>query len=109
MADRMGAGLVAVVDFGIDAVLGNVAANQSQHDTYAITVGNLGGLMRVDIQVFCYTFESQALASVANNVVSVAYAISSVDGSKLDKNTLRDIVQVCYGGVVDQVRMHYHF
>jgi hypothetical protein len=105
----MSAGLAAVVDFGIDAVLGNVAANQSQHDTYAITVGNLGGIMRVDIQIFCYTFQSSDLVKVTNNVISVAYAISSVDAAMLDPNTLRDVVQVCYGGVVDQVRLHTCF
>ncbi|KAK7013654.1 hypothetical protein R3P38DRAFT_2410067, partial [Favolaschia claudopus] len=92
--------LTAVIGAGLDAVFGNVAANQSEHTTYAITCGALGGIMRIDLDIFCYTFQSTALVSVTNNVVMVAYTISSVDASKLDRDTLRDVVQVCYGGLV---------
>ncbi|KAJ6543147.1 hypothetical protein B0H19DRAFT_1172900 [Mycena capillaripes] len=56
--------------------------------------------MRIDINIFCYTYTAQALTKVTNNVVAVAYTISSVDESKLSTDTLRDIVQVCYEGVV---------
>lgn len=84
-------------------MIGNVAANQSEHTTYAITVGALGGVARIDIDIFCYSYTAEALTKVTNNVVTVSYAISSVDSSRLDANTLRDIVQVCYGGLVDQV------
>ncbi|KAJ7649972.1 hypothetical protein FB45DRAFT_997151 [Roridomyces roridus] len=49
-------GVFAIVNAGVEAVLGNVAANQSQHRTYAITCGELGGIMRIDIDIFCYTF-----------------------------------------------------
>ncbi|KAF8185836.1 hypothetical protein K438DRAFT_1973680 [Mycena galopus ATCC 62051] len=93
-------GLTAVIGAGLDAVFGNVAANQSEHTTYAITCGALGGIMRVDIDIFCYSFTSQALTAVTNNVVAVAYTVSSVNSANLDKDTLRDIVQVCYGGLV---------
>ncbi|KAJ7608768.1 hypothetical protein FB45DRAFT_763039 [Roridomyces roridus] len=100
-------GVTSIVDFGVKAVLADVAANQSQHRTYAITCGELGGIMRIDIDIFCYTFTSAALTAVTNNVVSTAYVVSSVDASKLDTTTLRDIVQVCYGGVVDKVGLSF--
>nr|GAT47668.1 predicted protein [Mycena chlorophos] len=93
-------GLTAVIGAGLTAVFGNVAANQSEHTTYAITCGQLGGIMRVDLDIFCYTFTSSQLVTVTNNVVMVAYTVSSIDASKLDVATLRDIVQVCYGGLV---------
>ncbi|KAJ7743290.1 hypothetical protein B0H14DRAFT_2842715 [Mycena olivaceomarginata] len=93
-------GLAAVIGAGLDAMFGSVVANQAERTTYAITCGDLGGIMRIDINTVCYTFSSTALAQVTNNVVSVAYTISSVDASKLDKSTIRDIVQVCYGGFV---------
>ncbi|KAJ7835866.1 hypothetical protein B0H13DRAFT_1913356 [Mycena leptocephala] len=93
-------GITTVVGAGLNAVLGDIATNQSEHTTYAITCGDLGGIMRVDINIFCYSFTSKALTAVTNNVVMIAYTISSVDANKLDKDTLRDIVQVCYGGVV---------
>ncbi|KAJ7140595.1 hypothetical protein C8R43DRAFT_829520, partial [Mycena crocata] len=89
-------GITAIIGVGLDAVFGNVAANQSEHTTYAITCGELGGVMRVDISIFCYTYTSKALTEVTNNVVSVAYTVSAVNSSKLDADTLRDIVQVCY-------------
>ncbi|KAJ7140594.1 hypothetical protein C8R43DRAFT_892774 [Mycena crocata] len=97
-------GITGIVSVGLDAVLGNVAANQSEHTTYAITCGELGGVMRVDINIFCYTYTATALTKVTNNVVAVAYTISSVDTSKLDSDTLRNIVQVCYSGAVTKVR-----
>ncbi|KAJ7743294.1 hypothetical protein B0H14DRAFT_2406990 [Mycena olivaceomarginata] len=97
-------GLIDVIGAGLDAAFGNVTANQAERTIYAITCGDLGGIMRIDISTFCYTFSSTALTQVTNNVVSVAYTISSVDASKLDKSTIRDVVQVCYGGIVSQVR-----
>ncbi|KAJ7608770.1 hypothetical protein FB45DRAFT_1039438 [Roridomyces roridus] len=92
-------GVFAIVNAGMETVLGAVAANQSEHRAYAITCGELGGIMRIDIDIVCYTFTSTALAAVTSNVISTAYVISSVDTSKLDKDTISDIVQACYGGV----------
>ncbi|KAJ7252194.1 hypothetical protein C8J57DRAFT_1137865, partial [Mycena rebaudengoi] len=37
-------GITAIIGVGLDAVFGNVAANQSEHTTYAITCGELGGI-----------------------------------------------------------------
>ncbi|KAF7292586.1 hypothetical protein MIND_01156100 [Mycena indigotica] len=99
-------GVSAVIGFGIDAVLGNVAANQSEHTTYVITCGELGGLMRIDINIFCYSYTSESLRKIAENVVSVSYAISSVDSRDLDPDTLRGVVQVCYGGVVKREQLN---
>ncbi|KAJ7608775.1 hypothetical protein FB45DRAFT_1039443 [Roridomyces roridus] len=93
-------GVFAIVNAGVESVLGDVAADQSEHRTYAITCGEFGGIMRIDIDIVCYTFTSTALAAVTNNVISAAYVVSSVDMSQLDKDTIRDIVQVCYGGVL---------
>ncbi|KAJ7020834.1 hypothetical protein C8F04DRAFT_1274446 [Mycena alexandri] len=98
-------GLTAVIGFGLDAVFGNVAANQSEHTTYAITCGELGAIMRTDVSIFCYTFTSEAMTKVTNNVVAVAYTVSTVHSSELDQDTLRDIVQVCYGGLVTKEKL----
>ncbi|KAJ7252195.1 hypothetical protein C8J57DRAFT_1077533 [Mycena rebaudengoi] len=95
--------ITAIIGVGLDAVFGNVAANQSEHTTYAITCGELGGILRIDINIFCYTYTAEALTKVTNNVVAVAYTVSAVDSRKLDVDTLRDIVQVCYGGLVPSV------
>ncbi|KAJ7020833.1 hypothetical protein C8F04DRAFT_1241699 [Mycena alexandri] len=93
-------GVTAVISAGLDAVFGNVQANESEHSTYVITCGDLGGIMRIDIDIFCYTYTSTALTKVTNNVVNVSYAISSVDVSQLDAETIRGIVQTCYGEAV---------
>jgi hypothetical protein len=96
-------GITGIIGAGIDAVLGNVAANESEQTTYAISCGALGGVMRIDINIFCYSYTAEALTKVTNNVMMVAYTISSVDASKLDADTLRNIVQTCYGGTIDDV------
>ncbi|KAJ6543148.1 hypothetical protein B0H19DRAFT_1239242 [Mycena capillaripes] len=92
--------ITAIIGKGLDVVFENVTANQSEYTTFAIVCGELGRIMRIDINIFCYTYTAQALTRVTNNVVAVAYTISSVDESKLDADTLRDIVQVCYEGSV---------
>jgi hypothetical protein len=73
--------------------LGDVTANQSEQTTYAITCGQLGSIMRIDVSIFCYTFSSTVLTKVTQNAACAAYTIGSVDAEKLDKDRLRDNVQ----------------
>ncbi|KAJ7321875.1 hypothetical protein DFH08DRAFT_818251 [Mycena albidolilacea] len=94
--------LTAVLGAGLDVVFGNVAANQAECTTYSITCGDLGIIMHINISTFCYTFSSPGLTQVTNNIVSVTYMVSSINSSKLDRDTIQDIIQVCYGRVVPQ-------
>jgi hypothetical protein len=73
--------------------LGDVTSNQSEQTTYTITCGQLGGIMRIDVNIFDYTFSSTVLTKVTQNAACAAYTIGSVDAEKLNKDRLRDILQ----------------
>ncbi|KAJ7172785.1 hypothetical protein C8R43DRAFT_1230914 [Mycena crocata] len=95
-----GASITGIIGVGLHAVLGNNAANLSEHTTYAIAGNEFGGMGRIDIKIVCYSFPVVAHTGAPNNVVAVAYTISSADTSKLDPNILHNIVETCYSGAI---------
>ncbi|OTA70221.1 hypothetical protein K449DRAFT_320464, partial [Hypoxylon sp. EC38] len=89
-------GVVALVQTGLNILIGSYSGNTSSRDTYIITTGELGGVMRIDMHFFAYQYTSSQLTDICKQVISVNIVISSVDISKLSDSTLRAIVQNVY-------------
>ncbi|OTA84037.1 hypothetical protein M434DRAFT_174882 [Hypoxylon sp. CO27-5] len=100
-------GVVALVQTGLNILIGSYSGNTSSRDTYIITTGELGGVMRIDMHFFAYQYTSSQLTDICKQVISVNIVISSVDISKLSDSTLRAIVQNVYGAlpIDDQKRI----
>lgn len=92
-------GITDILKVGLNALFGNYSGSISEKQLYLISVGPLGGIFRIDYYMYSYKFQSETLSKYASNVVTVCYVVSSVKVENLDKNTLRDIVQICYAGV----------
>ncbi|KAI1140374.1 hypothetical protein F5Y05DRAFT_315467 [Hypoxylon sp. FL0543] len=100
-------GVTSLVQTGLNILIGSYSGNTSSRDSYIITTGELGGVMRMDMHFFAYRYTSSQLTDICKQVISVNIVISSVDITKLSDSTLRAIVQNVYGSlpVDDQKRI----
>jgi len=62
-----------------------------------ITVGDLGGVSRIDIKTFCYSFTSKGLGDITKYCQGAYCVLSSVPAKALDDETILSVVQTCYG------------
>ncbi|KAI1739957.1 hypothetical protein F4680DRAFT_420791 [Xylaria scruposa] len=92
-------GVASIVQTGLNLLVGSYSGNISSRDSYVITAGKIGGIMRIDMHFFAYQFTSSQLTDICKQVVSVSVVVSSVDSSKLSNSTLRNIVQIVYGNL----------
>merc|ERR1719150_1962318 len=58
----------------------------------------LGNICKVDYYMFAYQYTSEALMSVAENVVCVSVVISSVDTEDLKKTDVDNLLVMSFGG-----------
>ncbi|KAI1418638.1 hypothetical protein F5Y13DRAFT_196426 [Hypoxylon sp. FL1857] len=100
-------GVSSLVQTGLNILIGSYSGNTSSRDSYIITTGELGGVLRIDMHFFAYQYTSSQLTDICKQVISVNIVISSVDISKLSDSTLRAIVQNVYGAlpIDDQKRI----
>lgn len=89
--------LVTGANAMISALFGSTTGNESEYNSYKISVGNLGGIVRLDAYLYMYKFSSETMINLTKNVVVVCVAASSVDPTALDVATLRVAIQQTYG------------
>ncbi len=70
----------------------------------AITAGDLGNLLRLDIMIFAYGFKSAAIIETASNVKAALVVVSSAKIDDLNRNTLAGIVSNTYADSSKDVR-----
>lgn len=93
-----------IVNTGLDMVMGNYTANQSEHQLYCILVqGEV--LSRLDVYLYSYAYTSKSMISVTENVVVYAYAVSSIDVQSLDRSTLMSIISTQYQAIDQQEKL----
>jgi hypothetical protein len=61
-----------------------------------IATGNIGGLHRLDILVFCYSYTSERLMKITKTVKAACVVLFSVKLDSITENTMRVIVQKTY-------------
>lgn len=66
--------------------------------------GSFGDILRVDIQLYTYTFTSEGLRNVTENIVAIAIVISAIDVAVLDDKTICVIAQLCYEDASDEIQ-----
>lgn len=89
--------LVVGANAMISALFGSTTGSESEYNSYKISVGNLGGIVRLDAYLYMYKFTSETMINLTKNVVVVCVAASSVDPTALDVPTLRVAIQQTYG------------
>ncbi|ORY17164.1 hypothetical protein BCR34DRAFT_449133, partial [Clohesyomyces aquaticus] len=89
-------GLVAIASQALDTLMGNVSGNRSEFTSYAITVGGLGGLNRIDFYMFYYKYTSKSLTAVTEDCLVTSLVISSVNVKDLEPNDIKVIIQNQY-------------
>jgi hypothetical protein len=94
--------------------MGNVTANKSEYTSYSITVGQLGGVGklqglslsvmiclqfttgRIDFYMFYYKYTSASLTQVTEDCLITSLVLSSVDPKELDANDINVILENNY-------------
>ncbi|TFY66384.1 hypothetical protein EVG20_g4706 [Dentipellis fragilis] len=100
-------GVTNIVNSCLGFLFGNYAANASSTTMYTLTTGSLGGLARIDTDLYSYEYTSSTLSTITKNVLVCSIVISSADVTGLNKNDMSAIVQTLYGGSApaDQVKI----
>lgn len=86
----------------LDALFGSMVGSEGEHSLYRIIVGPLGGIRRVDINLYMWAFSSETMIKVAKNILVVSIIVSSVDLLALDVATLRVAIEETCG---DDIKM----
>jgi hypothetical protein len=89
--------IAGVVSLAMKALLGNTSASVSQKRDYAIAVGGLGGIVRVDYLVYLKSFSFDGILSTTKNIALYAAIISSADTAGLEENDIKALIDVNYG------------
>jgi len=97
-------GLQSIAEASLKVLFDNYAANQSETNVYAITIGTLGGISRMDADFYSYQYTSADIQKITKNVVVISLVVSSVNVLSLTVNDLRTIVQTCYKDSTSEVR-----
>lgn len=93
--------LVVGANAMLNALFGQMVATDAEHNFYRIIVGPLGGIRRIDINLYLYAFTSNTMINLAKNVLVSSIVVSSVDCNAIDISTLRvAIEQSCGDDVV---------
>ncbi|KAI9663306.1 MAG: hypothetical protein M1831_002590 [Alyxoria varia] len=92
-------GVGTIIQSVLNTAFGVSRASTQSKKIYAISVGDLAGIQRVDIDIFAYQFTSQALTNITRGVQGATVVLSSVNTTGLDKNDLRVIVQATFASV----------
>lgn len=70
----------------------------------AITAGDLGNLLRLDILIFTYGFKSAVIIETPSNVKAALVVVSSAKIDDLNRNTLAGIISQTYAESSKDVR-----
>lgn len=86
----------------LGALFSSMVGNEAEHSTYRVCVGRLGGIVRLDFNLYLYEFgSSNTFLHVVKNILVVSVIVSSVDPDTLDISTLRVIVGETCGDDID--------
>jgi hypothetical protein len=91
-------GVTDLIRNGLNVVLGQSAGQTSSSYTYALVATELGAFLRVDIDVYNFSLESQGLQTKVQNMTAISSLVSSVDPNSLTAGDIRAIVSVTFGG-----------
>jgi hypothetical protein len=97
-------GVVDLIADGLNVVLGESAGQITSSYTYGLVATDLGGLLRLDVDIYNFALESQGLQTKIQNMTAVSALVSSIDSTKLTAADLRAIVSVTYGSSTVQVQ-----
>lgn len=97
-------GVGKIIDKTLDVLLGQAEAGMNKQQKYAITCGDLGNLLRLDILIFSYGFKSAAIINTASSVKAALVVVSSAKIDDLNRNTLAGIVNQTYSDSEKNVR-----
>lgn len=89
--------IAGVVSLAMKALLGNTSASVSQKRDYAIAVGGLGGIVRVDYLVYLKNFSFEGILKTTKNIAVYAAVISSADTAGLEENDIKALIDINYG------------
>lgn len=85
----------------LNALFGSMVGNEGEHSFYRIVVGPLGGIRRVDVNLYMWAFSSSTLLNLTKNILVVSAVVSSVDVKTLDISTLRVAIEQTCGEDID--------
>ncbi|KAI0757639.1 hypothetical protein C8Q80DRAFT_1265526 [Daedaleopsis nitida] len=97
-------GLLAITGITLDALLGNISGTSARRQVYAIGVGPLGGVYRIDAQFYMYQFKSRGLKDHLKYVLATAIVISSADVRGMKRNEVKNLVQNAYAQATPEVQ-----
>jgi hypothetical protein len=89
-------GIAKIIQSTLSTLIGQSHASMSEDKVYTIATGDIGGLHRLDILVFCYSYTSNTLMSITKAVKAACVVLSSVKLDTVSENTMRVIVQKTY-------------
>lgn len=83
----------------LSTVMGSCAGTTSERESYIVTVGNAGALLRIDYYVYYREVKaSRMLREKVKNMMGVAYSVSSVDPHKISPATVRSVIELSLPG-----------
>lgn len=85
----------------LNSLFGSMVGNEGEHSFYRIVVGPLGGIRRVDINLYMWAFSSETLLTLTKNILVVSVVVSSVDVQALDVSTLRVAIEQTCGDDIE--------
>lgn len=89
--------IAGVVSLAMKALMGNTSTSVSQKRDYAIAVGGLGGIVRVDYLVYLKNFSFEGILKTTKNIAVYAAVISSADTAGLEENDIKALIDINYG------------
>ncbi|KAF4444512.1 tyrosine phosphatase protein [Fusarium austroafricanum] len=92
-------GMGSVLSNSLRALFGSARDNSNQTQKYFIAVGKLGYPLRIDMNLYVYSFTSDALRQVTKNVLIVSATVSSINIATLHEVDIKRAVSYCYGDV----------
>ena len=97
-------GVTAITNVALNALLGSMSASSARRQVYAIGVGPLGGVYRVDAQFYMYRFESKGLKDNLKYVLSSGIVISSASVTGMKRNEVKNLIQNTYTHATPEVQ-----
>ena len=84
-------GITKFVTGTIDKVIGTGAGNENKETEFKVFVKGIG-IHRVDFYVYTRSIEVQSLTNIKTQVISIAWAISSIDVTEISRGDVNQIV-----------------
>lgn len=91
-------GVTDLIQNGLNLVLGESTGQTSSAYAYALVATQLGGFLRIDVDIYNFALESQGLQTKIQNMTAISSIVSSVKPDSLTAGDIRSIVSVSYGG-----------